>query len=339
MPRYAIELSGEHDSLPRAEALSLLNLYTTSFQEIESLDQCLVVEAENLDAHSLGRRLAMAHRVVEVLATSRADLQELREATESITLPPLRYRIRARRVKDAPLSCCDVERAVGSVLFRRGYRADLSCPGIELRGLVTGDHIILGRELARVDRSGFEHRRPHLKPFFYPGVLLPRMARALVNLSQVQAGQVLLDPFSGTGGILMEACLVGVKGLGVDVQKKLVRGARSNLKGLDCSLLAGDAKRLPLKDGSADGVVTDPPYGRSAAIRASSRDDLLIQSLEEVHRVLKPGKRMVILADTDIGCLIRECGYEIINMFKNRVHRSLTRHIFLCLKPYHSKAT
>ncbi|NYT02318.1 MAG: methyltransferase domain-containing protein [Methanosarcinales archaeon] len=330
MPRYAIELSGEHETLPRAEALALLDLYATSFREIQSLDQCLVVEAEDLDADSMGRRLAMSHRIVEVLAVCRADLQDLRDALEEVPLPQLRYRVRARRVKDAPLACCDVERAAGSVLFRRGYRADLSRPEMELRGLVTGESIVFGRELARADRSGFEHRRPHLKPFFYPGVLMPRMARALVNLSQVRTGEVLLDPFSGTGGILVEACLAGAKGLGVDVQKKLVRGAGCNLEGLDCSLLAGDAKRLPLKDQSVDGVVTDPPYGRSAAIRASSRDDLLAQSLKEIHRVLKPGKRMVILADNDIGGQIIESGYEVINMFKDRVHRSLTRHIFLC---------
>ena len=330
MKTYAFELSGEHESLPRCEALALVEAFSTRFSEIEFLEQCLIVEAEGLDVVVLGRRLAMTHRIIEVLAVCPADLEALAEAASCLQLPPKKYIIRARRIRDAAPPADAVEHEVGRVLFRRGYRADLSRPELLLRAIITSGRIVLGIEVARTDRSSFEARRPHLKPFFHPGVLMPRMARALVNLTQVRAGEILLDPFAGTCGILIEACLIGVNGVGIEVQPRLVKGALCNLQGLDCSLLLGDAKRLPLHDSSIDAAVLDTPYGRSAKIMAASKELLLKESLEELFRVIRPGRRMAIVADRSIEEMIEEVGFVLLQKHIDRVHRSLTRQIFIC---------
>ena len=332
MKTYAFELSGEHESLPRCEALALVEAFSTGFSEIEFLEQCLIVEAEGLDVEVLGRRLAMTHRIIEVLAVCPADLEALAQAASCLQLPPKKYLIRARRIRDSAPPADAVEREVGKTLFRRGYRADLSHPELLLRAIITSGKIVLGIEVARTDRSSFEARRPHLKPFFHPGVLMPRMARALVNLTQVRAGEVLLDPFAGTCGILIEACLIGVNGVGIEVQPRLVKGALCNLQGLDCSLLLGDAKRLPLKGSSIDAAVLDTPYGRSAKIMAASKELLLKESLEELFRVIRPGRRMAIVADRSIEEMIEEMGFVLLQKHTDRVHRSLTRQIFICCR-------
>jgi len=330
MKTYAFELSGEHETIPRSEALALTEVYSSKFREICLLDQCLLVEADSLDYESLGQRLAMTHNVIEVMAVCKAQLEDLAKAALQIDLPAKSYRIRAKRIKQAAMPGDVVEKEIGRVLFRRGFRADLKSPETKLRAIITGSKIVLGKEMASPDRSGFESRRPHLKPFFHPGVLMPRMARALVNLSQAMPGERLLDPFAGTGGILVEACLIGIDGIGVDVQKRLIRGAKANLLGLDCSLIIGDAKRLPFKEASIDAAVLDTPYGRSALIEARSKEDLLSESLVELHRVLKTRRRMVIVADRPIEDYILRAGFEILQRHTDRVHRSLIRHIFLC---------
>lgn len=51
----------------------------------------------------------------------------------------------------------------------------------------------------------------------------PKIARALVNLSGVKDKELFLDPFCGTGGILIEACMVGARIIGADVQDKMVK--------------------------------------------------------------------------------------------------------------------
>jgi tRNA (guanine10-N2)-dimethyltransferase len=329
MKSYAFELSGEHETLPKSEVLALAEIYSSRFRELAFYDQCLIIEAEDLNVDSLGKRLAMTHRIIEVLAICDATPQALAGAASSMPLPSKKYKVRARRVKDSLPKADEVEREVGRSLFRRGYKADLKNPEMVLRAVITDGKIILGLEAAKTDRSSFEERRPHLKPFFHPGVLMPRMARALVNISQVRAGERLLDPFAGTCGILIEACLIGIEGVGIEVQSRLVKGASCNLSGLECNLILGDAKRLPFRDSSIDGAVLDTPYGRSAKIEAESKELLLTESLCELHRVIKPGRNMIILADKPIDALLINAGFQIIQRHSDRVHRSLTRHIYI----------
>jgi tRNA (guanine10-N2)-dimethyltransferase len=331
MTTYAFELSGEHETLPRSEALALVEIFSSGYRELAFLDQCLIVEAESLDVKLLGERLALTHRIIEVLAICDASIDDLADVVSRLELPHMRYMIRAHRIKNAKPGASEVEHDVGRILFKKGYKADLLAPEIVLRAIITTGKIILGQEAAKMDRSSFEARRPHLKPFFHPGVLMPRMARSLVNISQARRGERLLDPFAGTCGILIEACLIGIEGVGIEVQARLVRGALCNLGGLDCSLISGDAKRLPFRNSSFHAAVLDTPYGRSAKILASSKEQLIRESLGELFRVILPGRRMIILADGPIDALITTAGFQIIEKHTDRVHKSLIRHIFICI--------
>ena len=54
-------------------------------------------------------------------------------------------------------------------------------------------------------RQDWVIRRPRARPFFHPAAIFPKLSRALVNLSRVGAGEVFLDPFCGTGSLLLEA--------------------------------------------------------------------------------------------------------------------------------------
>ncbi|MDH7596549.1 MAG: TRM11 family methyltransferase [Methanothrix sp.] len=329
---YAFELSGEHPTVPRSEALSLLRIHAASFREVAGTERCLLVDADGLDHRILERRLAMTHRILEVLKVCDASPEGIEHALRSLDLPRLSYRVRASRLGEGVKSH-DLERMAGRVLHAMGYRADLENPEMDIRAIVSRNKVVFGYEIARPDRGGFERRRPHLKPFFYPGVLMPRMARALVNIAMVRPGELLLDPFSGTAGILVEACLVGIRGAGVDVQEKLNRGARANLDGLEADLILGDARSLPFKNSSVDAVVTDTPYGRSAVIKARSKDEMLSRSFEEMHRVLKAGRRAVVVTDSPAEDLLRSSGFRIVERHSDRVHRSLTRYIHVCEKP------
>ncbi len=89
-------------------------------------------------------------------------------------------------------------------------------------------------------------------------------ARSLINLTQVRAGEMLLDRFAGTCGILIESYLIGIQERGKEVQTRPVKGPLCNLLCLDCSLLLGEAKRLPLQNPSIDAAVLDTPNSRSA---------------------------------------------------------------------------
>jgi tRNA G10 N-methylase Trm11 len=62
--------------------------------------------------------------------------------------------------------------------------------------------------------------------------LSPRIARMLVNMTMLNEGQTLLDPFCGTGTILMEAAILNINVMGFDKDWQRVKGAIQNIKWL-----------------------------------------------------------------------------------------------------------
>jgi tRNA (guanine10-N2)-dimethyltransferase len=328
----AFELSGEHGTLPKSEAIACLEALKADFKIHLSLDMCLVIDLKsNADyiINILSKRLSMTHHIIKVLGIAGADEKDiLRLVDRSPWEFEGTYSIRVRRIKEySRINTESMERQLGGIFYRKGFHADLKKPRMQYRVLLTEDRSIFGYIAGSIDRSAYEARKPHYRPFFYPGVLMPRVARALVNIAK--PGENLLDPFCGTGGILIEAGLLGIKVIGGEVQRKLLLGARTNLDYYDVnySLMYQDACRLALRDEGMDAVVTDPPYGRSAAIKAESIEDLLEDSIEEIFRVLKKGKRAVFVSEREIEDLAKEAGFRVVEMHEQRVHKSLTRRI------------
>ncbi len=90
------------------------------------------------------------------------------------------------------------------------------------------------------------------------GMLPPKLAQIMLNLCCAQKGETILDPFCGTGALLMEAALMGAKPLGSDINPKMVEYTRENLKWLykeyamdmDApSIICADATKHKWKDG------------------------------------------------------------------------------------------
>jgi len=325
--KLAFELSGEHKTIPRSEVLSLFG----NNLEYEA-DRVLIIDVNSYNAE-IGDRLAMTHSVIAVATTCEQNLNAIYNAALHMDFPKATISVRAKRI-NSHLKSTDVERTIGRALFERGYEVNLQHPEVTVRALLTEDVCIIGRLLASLNRGSFEERRPHLRPFFYPGVLLPRAARAAVNLTRARAEELLLDPFCGTGGILIEAGLMGIKTVGSDVQSMMVYGTQMNIGyyGLDCALLIQDARKLGLSDESVDTVVTDLPYGRSSRIQAQSYAELRSEAIVEIYRVLKKDKRAVIISYTPIENDIEEAGFSIDERHTQYVHKSLTRTIVVAKK-------
>ncbi len=233
--------------------------------------------------------------------------------------------VRARGVRDAAADTQAIERQVGEALAEAGHRIDLEAPDRLLRVLVTGEEAFLGWVLARPG-GDVGRRRPTDRPFFQPGSMSPRLARAIVNFVRIEAGTVVLDPMCGTGGILLEAVRVGARAIGCDAQERMVRGTRRNWRAVDSEtgpleVAIADARSLPLADGAVDVVIADVPYGRQSPVAG---EDLVRSALWEAHRVARAG---VVVADRDLQDVLEETPWTIEQRFEKRVHRSLTRYI------------
>ena len=101
----------------------------------------------------------------------------------------------------------------------------------------------------------------------HPDIALsPRLARTLVNLADLKPGQTVLDPFCGSGTIVIEAYSMSLRCLGMDSRAARVQQARENLgwsaggTGRGYDIRKGDAReawRL-LRGTRVDAVVTEP---------------------------------------------------------------------------------
>jgi tRNA G10 N-methylase Trm11 len=139
----------------------------------------------------------------------------------------------------------------------------------------------------------------------------PRLAKIIVNLSQVQPGQLMLDPFCGVGGVIQEALIQGINCYGIDKDKLAVEQARQNIKWLSnqykieasYNLLAADAKAVSKI--RFDAVATEPALGE--LFRHKPRDfearqiidrfeKLMIPILKNLKRLAKPGAKIVFIA-------------------------------------------
>lgn len=173
----------------------------------------------------------------------------------------------------------------------------------------------------------FFGRVAHLRPGFHPTSLSPKLARALVNLSRVKKGQVLLDPFCGTGGILIESAIVGCNTVGSDIDKDMLVKAGQNLRhfSLKARLFNEDALKIRVKVAA---IVTDPPYGRSS-FKTKKISSLYSSFLGHAYSLLGKGQRLVIMFPNDF---VFRSKFRLVCKIPFYVHRSLTRNIFVLEK-------
>ncbi|HYM39562.1 MAG TPA: hypothetical protein VEY12_05390 [Thermoplasmata archaeon] len=319
--RLWIELSGEHPTLPRAEALAALEAEGCTVREATLSSQLLRLDAIGPVARA-ARRLGLAHVVCEELA--HGDLDELRAYARSYELGGKTFRTRAHGL-GVDLDTNAVEGALGADFGRTG-RVDLRSPSVDFR-LLLGEDFLLGRVLFRVDRPGLEARKVTHRSFSLPISLHPKLARALVNLSRVPTGGILLDPFCGTGGVVLEAAKIGLRPLGGDVRTLMVHGARKSLRALhaDAEFVTAEAGRGPWRRGTIHGIATDPPYGRAASTRGESRLALYERAFAAWDEVV-PRKRFVAVVLPDEGAIaLGETRWVLLERHAMRVHRSLVR--------------
>ena len=238
--------------------------------------------------------------------------------------------VRARNVRaTADVSTAAAERDLGTVLVDRGFEVDLDDPDHELRAVFADDVCLLGWEVAERD-AGFGARRPTDRPFFQPGSMAPADARAYVNLAAGPAlpDATVLDPMCGTGGLLLEAGLVGARAVGSDAQWKMARGTAENLTHFlpesRWDAVRGDATALPFNDGVADAVVVDAPYGRQSKIAGHELETLVGDALDEIARI---APSCVLVADRSWETAARDAGLTVAARFERPVHGSLTRYV------------
>lgn len=319
--RVWVELSGEHATLPRAEALAALEAERVAVRTVSWSRQVLRFDAEGPVMQAIAR-LGLAHVACEEIAAG--DFDTVREAARTVDLARQGFRTRVRSL-GPDVDSKAIEGPLGADLGRTGH-VDLVHPDVDFRVLVD-DAFHLGRVLVRTERSSMESRKVDRRPFSLPISLHPKYCRALVNLARVPSHGTVLDPFCGTGGILIEAAGMGLRSIGSDLRRRMVVGARTSLRSLssEADLAVADAGRAPWRPGAIQGVATDPPYGRAASTKGEPPLRLYDRAFAAFREMLHEGGYAAVVLPNDAAVETAQSHMELVERHALRVHRSLTR--------------
>jgi len=307
-----VELSKEHPTLPVAEARACLRVCSGGYEE-KFHNGIYVADVEKPNWREMALRMAMAFSINEVLGRSIDEFMQNLDIDGTF------------KVEGGSL---EERKRVGEIMAKeKKAKVCMENPDVVIR--LAGDFFC--KELSKIDRSSFEHRRPSERPFSVPTTMHPRIARALVNLAEIKRGEKLLDPFCGTGGILIEGAMIGAKVIGIDVKEKLIEGCRKNLDFY--GLQNYELHVMDMREGAfkVDAIVTDFPYGRASHL-SDEMMKLYKEAIEKMAEWLKKGKKAVFgLPTMEFNREIKKY-FEIEQIHPARVHKSLTRFFYVVRK-------
>lgn len=102
--------------------------------------------------------------------------------------------------------------------------------GLEIVAYRNGGKTLICQTIAEQDIEAYSNRdqnRP--KRDAKVGMLPPKLAQIIINLTAPSDGSTVLDPFCGTGVVLQEALLMSYEVYGTDIEQRMIEYSRANL--------------------------------------------------------------------------------------------------------------
>lgn len=199
-------------------------------------------------------------------------------------------------------------------------KVDIKTPKQEIHFIKTGKKTHCCLKVWE-NKNDFFSRLPHKRGGLRPISLRPNLARALINLTGCRKGSIV-DPMTGTSGILIEGLLCGLKVVGYDIRDELIVISKNLLKKY------GKEYKVEVKDfftikSKIPYIVTDLPYGKNAgAVNKGFYEKVLVH----LDKVL--GKKGVIVFPNKVNVnnLFKKAkNLKLEKKFTVYVHKSMSR--------------
>ncbi len=330
---FIARLSNEHASLPFSELKAIIESEPIDMRIVDKIDEYVVLRGDKSALRVLMKRAALVKEYGLLLTIASAnEMERIKESVDSYL----------------ENSCIDIEfiRGFGPEfadyvknLYRATRRGETRRCEKNIKIVFVAGIAIVYEVLAKRRMHEYYGREPHRRPVYRPGTMKPLLARAYVNLARVSSlkKETVVDPFCGVGGFVIEACWMGLHCVCIDIDKRMIEGARANSYGYECDnvieLIHGDAALLPLRSLSVDGIATDPPYGRQSVPRGYTLPMLLCRFIDMAREILRSKRFMVFAApitlDNIITSKLREADFKVIEKHLDWVHGALTRVIYV----------
>ncbi len=230
------------------------------------------------------------------------------------------YKLDVKSIRSEPVDADAVKDGVFAAL--ETPRVDIHHPDHEYM-LLFDERTVFVTEQQFQTQQDFNTRRSHQFIYNHPTSLNPRYSRAMINMSKAK---LILDPFCGAGGILIEGAQAGKTMLGGDYSEEMIERARSNITSfnVDIALHVRDAREWDVR---VDAIVTDLPYGKNSSISEDPKS--LYTSFFKHASTLTD--RMVVgsLKQHYVDGIATSNGWKVEEQFDIYVHKSMTRTIHI----------
>lgn len=338
--RYLFLLSGVDKELPFGEIKAVLSLLHPQHKILKREGRILIAETLGSVAGEVVDRTAYTKMSAQLLFETETTEKDILSAVDISTIKDIvqsdsTILVRGVTIDGVSLRKTELEKEIGSLIIDSipGLKVDLRNPDYTVTFISSPEKTYIGVIRKTKPKRFFYYRVAGRRPFTLPSAMQPDLSRCLVNLSRTKIGGRILDPFSGTGGIMVEAILLGYEVYGVELKKWIALGSLRNLRyytpGLE-NIIVGDARKLMFRR-FFDSVVTDPPYGRSTTVLGYSLTNLLEAFFFEAKEHLKDESTIALVTPEEISIedIATDAGYRLQEYYKIRIHRSLIRKIMV----------
>jgi tRNA G10 N-methylase Trm11 len=225
--------------------------------------------------------------------------------------------------------------------------------GAEICVFAASERVFVGKTLSVQDFEDYG-RRDYQRPMRdeKQGMIPPKVAQIMLNLSHAPKGTSILDPFCGVGTIIQEGILLGYKMAGSDISQTAINNSEKNLEWFrnrykvapgKYRLETADVKDISeiFNEVKFGAIVTEGSLGpmysnlpRESDIEANFKALEAIWSLAftQFNKVLEPGGRVVIClpayktSDRDYRYFpsidfITKLGYTIVEHFPEQIRK------------------
>ncbi len=144
------------------------------------------------------------------------------------------------------------------------------------------------------------------KPCSYSNSLSVRTARVLINIaSKGDPKKKIIDPCCGVGTTLVEGISMGYDIFGYEINPKIVKNAKINLKHFDLETKIMKKDMHEIKE-NYDASIIDIPYGLFSHTTEKDQQDI-------INTARRISKRMVMVSFEILDEMVLNAGFEIID--------------------------
>lgn len=334
---YILCVKGNNKELAICEFETLFRTYYNERVELRVIGNTyLIFETKNkIEDQDFLNRLTYTNEIFEYILEENS-IEKLKLKLELLDLSKYdnqSFLLRIKKTKSTNQNLNLDEKQIATIIHSKlkNPKVDMKNPDNYFNVIVNSDadKLYFTRQIFE-NKKTYQKRMPKLRPIVKPYTLKSDMARAGVNLLGIKDG-VVLDPFCGIGGILLEAYDMKFDIIGNDISWNDLRDMKINFDYYfpksDFIRTLADSRTQFLKDNTIDGIVTDIPYGKCSR---RFGEDLYGKFLESAKKYLKPNKRLVIIYAnfTQFRDIALKYFSEVCEI-EEYINKSMTRHILV----------